>query len=55
MTQKDNKYTQRDWDRTVGWGEVPYKYSYDAKVREDKRAQKIVESMHKDDLRKEKP
>ena len=22
------KYTQRDWDRTVGWGKVPEKYSY---------------------------
>ena len=21
-----NKYTQREWDRTVGWGEVPQKY-----------------------------
>tara|TARA_B100001079_G_C15968895_1_gene322512 strand:+ start:31 stop:210 length:180 start_codon:yes stop_codon:yes gene_type:complete len=20
------KYTQRDWDRTVGWGSVPEKY-----------------------------
>ena len=20
------KYTQRDWDRTVGWGPVPEKY-----------------------------
>ena len=26
MTQKDNKYTQRDWDRTVGWGKVPKEY-----------------------------
>ena len=22
-----NKYTQREWDRTVGWGKVPIKYS----------------------------
>ena len=21
-----DKYTQRDWDRTVGWGKVPKKY-----------------------------
>ena len=22
-----NKYTQRQWDRTVGWGKVPPEYS----------------------------
>ena len=22
------KYTQREWDRTVGWGKVPEEYSY---------------------------
>ena len=22
-----NKYTQRQWDRTVGWGKVPTDYS----------------------------
>ena len=22
------KYTQRAWDRTVGWGKVPKEYSY---------------------------
>ena len=24
-----NKYTQRQWDRTVGWGKVPAYYSID--------------------------
>ena len=24
-----NKYTQRQWDRTVGWGKVPTNYSID--------------------------
>ena len=24
-----DKYTQRDWDRTVGWGKVPKKYDKD--------------------------
>ena len=24
--QWPNKYTQRDWDRTVGWGQVPDEY-----------------------------
>ena len=27
MTQNDNKYTQRQWDRTVGWGTVPDEYN----------------------------
>ena len=22
------KYTQREWDRTVGWGKVPEEYRY---------------------------
>ena len=22
----ENTYTQREWDRTVGWGEVPEEY-----------------------------
>ena len=25
----ENTYTQREWDRTVGWGEVPYEYKTD--------------------------
>ena len=24
-----NKYSQREWDRTVGWGKVPTNYSID--------------------------
>jgi len=26
---KRNTYSQRDWDRTVGWGKVPKEYSDD--------------------------
>jgi hypothetical protein len=27
MSKKhENTYTQREWDRTVGWGEVPKQY-----------------------------
>jgi len=48
MTDK-KYYTQRDWDRTVGYGKVPYKYSYDDKVYEDKRAQKILDNERVDD------
>jgi len=40
----DKYYTQRDWDRTVGYGQVPYKYSLTAKIMEDKRAQKIMDN-----------
>ena len=27
-----NKYTQREWDRAVGWGNVPAEYSYNITV-----------------------
>ena len=26
--QKNEYYTQRDWDRVIGWGTVPIKYQY---------------------------
>jgi len=39
-------YTQRDWDRTVGVGKVPYEYSLDAKIMEDKRAEMIRENSY---------
>lgn len=39
-------YTQRDWDRTVGMGKVPYKYSLEAKIKEDMRAEKIRENVY---------
>jgi len=38
------KYTQREWDRIVGYGKVPDEYSHDRKEYEDKRAQKIVDN-----------
>lgn len=25
---KREYYTQRDWDRTIGWGKVPKEYQY---------------------------
>ena len=28
IKENENKYTQRQWDRTVGWGKVPAEYSY---------------------------
>ena len=27
--EQPRKYTQREWDREVGWGEVPEEYAYD--------------------------
>ena len=41
-------YTQRDWDRTVGIGKVPYKYSLEAKIKEDMRAERIRENVYAD-------
>lgn len=26
--EESRKYTQREWDREVGWGEVPEEYAY---------------------------
>lgn len=31
-----NKYTQREWDRTVGWGSVPDEYKHESE-REQKK------------------
>ena len=39
-----NKYTQREWDRTVGWGKVPIKYSKEWNNYEIGRAKKIIEN-----------
>ncbi len=30
--KEEGRYTQRQWDRTVGWGKVPEKY--DAEIYE---------------------
>ena len=35
MTQNDNKYTQRQWDRTVGWGTVPDEYKKEPIKRDE--------------------
>jgi len=31
------KYTQRQWDREIGWGKVPKEYAYETKLEEYKR------------------
>ncbi len=30
-----NKYSQREWDRTVGWGKVPKEYSNEKEVKNE--------------------
>ena len=40
MTNK-TYYTQRDWDRTVGYGQVPYKYSLTAKIMEERERKRL--------------
>lgn len=30
-----NKYTQREWDRTVGWGSVPDEYKHESEKEQD--------------------
>ena len=37
-------YTQREWDRTVGWGKVPIAYSKEWSNYEISRAKKILEN-----------
>ena len=29
-----SKYTQREWDRVVGWGKVPEEYKHDSEKEE---------------------
>ena len=43
-----NYYTQRQWDRTVGWGKVPDEYSlleYLKKAKETYRIHKLVNNV----------
>ena len=36
----DNKgYTQREWDRIVGWGKVPPKYKHEESDKDDFQSQ----------------
>lgn len=37
----DNKYTERQWSRTVGWGRVPDEYKYQTDIlRQDIESEK---------------
>ena len=38
-----NKYTQRQWDRTVGYGKVPDKYNVEKKDEEDEQEDRSVD------------
>ena len=39
----ENKYTQRQWDRTVGWGKVPPEWSIlpDFNIEESENNEKV--------------
>jgi hypothetical protein len=43
----EDKYTQRQWDRTVGYGKVPDEYSIELK-QENKVLRKMIYSLSKD-------
>ena len=34
-----SKYTQREWDRTVGWGKVPPEYKHEESDNDDLQSQ----------------
>ena len=38
-----NKYTQRQWDRVVGWGKVPDEYNIEKKDEEDEQKDRCVD------------
>ena len=38
-----NKYTQQQWDRTVGYGKVPKEYNVEKKDEEDEQEDKSVD------------
>ena len=33
-----NKYTQRQWDRVVGWGKVPDEYNIEKKDEQENKS-----------------
>ena len=39
--KEEDRYTQRQWDRTGGWGKVPEKYDAEEKSQNDPRYPKI--------------
>jgi hypothetical protein len=43
-----NKYTQREWDRVVGWGKVPDKYNIEKKDEEDEEDEQEDKSVDED-------
>jgi len=43
----EDKYTQRQWDRTVGYGKVPDEYNIELK-QENKVLRKMIYSLSKD-------
>ena len=43
--KEEDRYTQRQWDRTVGWGKVPEKYDAEEKSQNDPRYPKNTQSL----------
>ena len=48
MIMGKNKYTQRQWDRTVGYGKVPDKYSVEKKDEDDEQEDRSVDEKSDD-------
>ena len=44
-----NKYTQREWDRVVGWGKVPDKYNIEKKDEEDEEEEQEEDEEEQED------
>ena len=42
MDDKLNTYTQREWDRTVGWGSVPKEYQASHEVDSRQKSREAV-------------
>ena len=43
-----SKYTQREWDRTVGWGEVPKEYKLNAPIWDKRWTRTYSEQMQEE-------
>ena len=44
MDTKLNTYTQREWDRTVGWGTVPKEYQASHEVDSRQKSRDAVDA-----------
>ena len=42
-----SKYTQREWDRIVGWGKVPPKYKHEESDKDELQTQECESTRDK--------